>query len=54
MNYISPKKITVVDITEPEIFVAGLLGSMTVFVFSAWAIAAVGSAAMVKKIFFYK
>lgn len=29
----------------PEIFIGGLLGSMTVFVFSAWAIAAVGVAA---------
>ena len=29
----------------PEIFIGGLLGSMTVFVFSAWAIIAVGIAA---------
>jgi len=29
----------------PEIFVGGLIGSMTVFVFSGWAIAAVGTAA---------
>jgi H(+)-translocating pyrophosphatase len=34
-----------VDIAVPEIFVGGLLGSMTVFVFSSWAIAAVGAAA---------
>lgn len=34
-----------IDIAVPEIFVGGLLGSMTVFVFSAWAIAAVGTAA---------
>lgn len=34
-----------IDIAVPEIFVGGLLGSMTVFVFSAWAIAAVGAAA---------
>ena len=34
-----------IDIAVPEIFVGGLLGSMTVFVFSAWAIAAVGIAA---------
>lgn len=35
----------VIDIAVPEIFVGGLLGSMTVFVFSAWAIRAVGVAA---------
>jgi Na+/H+-translocating membrane pyrophosphatase len=35
----------VIDIAVPEVFVGGLIGSMTVFVFSAWAIAAVGSAA---------
>ena len=34
-----------IDIAVPEIFVGGLIGSMTVFVFSAWAIAAVGNAA---------
>jgi len=34
-----------IDIAVPEIYVGGLLGSMTVFVFSAWSIAAVGSAA---------
>jgi len=34
-----------IDIAVPEIFIGGLLGSMTVFVFSAWAIAAVGEAA---------
>ena len=34
-----------IDIAVPEIFIGGLLGSMTVFVFSAWAIAAVGFAA---------
>ena len=34
-----------IDIAVPEIFIGGLLGSMTVFVFSAWAIAAVGAAA---------
>jgi len=35
----------VIDIAVPEVYVGGLLGSMTVFVFSAWAIAAVGVAA---------
>jgi len=34
-----------IDIAVPEIFVGGLLGSMTVFIFSAWSIAAVGVAA---------
>lgn len=34
-----------IDIAVPEIYIGGLLGSMTVFVFSAWAIAAVGIAA---------
>jgi len=39
------QKFDVIDITVPEIFIGGLLGSMTVFVFSAWAIRAVGNAA---------
>ena len=39
------KEFKVIDIAVPEIFIGGLLGSMTVFVFSAWAIAAVGTAA---------
>lgn len=34
-----------IDIAVPEVFVGGLLGSMTVFVFSSWSIAAVGAAA---------
>jgi len=34
-----------IDIAVPEIYVGGLLGSMTVFVFSSWAISAVGVAA---------
>lgn len=34
-----------IDIAVPEIYVGGLLGSMTVFVFSAWSIKAVGVAA---------
>jgi len=38
-------KFDVIDITVPEIFVGGLLGSMTVFVFAAWSIRAVGNAA---------
>lgn len=39
------REFKVIDIAVPEIFVGGLLGSMTVFVFSAWAINAVGIAA---------
>jgi Na+/H+-translocating membrane pyrophosphatase len=34
-----------IDIAIPEIFVGGLLGSMTVFVFTSWSIRAVGNAA---------
>jgi Na+/H+-translocating membrane pyrophosphatase len=34
-----------IDIAVPEIFVGGLLGSMTVFVFTSWSIRAVGNAA---------
>jgi len=34
-----------VDIAVPEVFVGGLLGSMLIFLFSAWAIAAVGRTA---------
>jgi len=45
VNFISPIKLTSIDITMPEVFVGGLLGSMTVFVFSSWAIWAVGTAA---------
>lgn len=39
------KEFKVIDIAIPEIYIGGLLGSMTVFVFSAWAISAVGVAA---------
>jgi len=45
VNFISPVKLKVVDITVPEVFVGGMLGSMCVFIFSSWAIAAVGNAA---------
>lgn len=34
-----------VDIAVPEIFIGGLLGSMLIFLFSAWACAAVGRTA---------
>ena len=45
VNFISPTKFTTVDITVPEVFLSGLLGSMVVFLFSAWSIRAVGNAA---------
>ena len=45
VEMLTGNKFKVIDIAVPEIFVGGLLGSMTVFVFSAWAIAAVGEAA---------
>ena len=45
VNMISPVKLHHVDITTPEVFIGGLLGAMTVFIFAAWAIEAVGNAA---------
>ena len=33
------------DITVPEVFIGGLLGSACVFVFTAWAMESVGNAA---------
>ncbi|KAL4469330.1 hypothetical protein ABPG72_005966 [Tetrahymena utriculariae] len=45
VNFISPKKIDQVDITNPPIFLGGMLGAMCVFVFTSWSIAAVGNAA---------
>lgn len=35
----------VIDIAQPPVFIGGLLGSMVVFLFSSWAILAVGNAA---------
>ena len=34
-----------VDVAVPEVFIGGLLGAMLVFLFSAWACAAVGRSA---------
>jgi len=45
VNFVSIKKFHVVDLTDPDVFLGGLLGSMTVFLFSAWAIKAVGNTA---------
>lgn len=39
------EKFDVVDIAIPEVWIGGLLGSMLVFLFSAWACAAVGNSA---------
>jgi Na+/H+-translocating membrane pyrophosphatase len=41
----SGKEFKVVDITAPEVFVAGLAGGALVFVFSGYAVSAVGQAA---------
>jgi len=45
VEMLTGQRFRTIDIAVPEIFIGGLLGSMTVFVFSAWAIAAVGIAA---------
>lgn len=44
VNIISPIKLRSVDITIPEVFIGGLLGATTVFIFAAWATAAIGNA----------
>ncbi|CAI0442083.1 unnamed protein product [Linum tenue] len=41
----SQEALTQVDIAIPEVFVGGLLGSMLIFLFSAWACSAVGRTA---------
>merc|ERR1719223_1504751 len=45
VEMLTGQKFAVIDIAVPEIYIGGLLGSMTVFVFSAWSIKAVGVAA---------
>lgn len=35
----------IIDISQPPVFIGGILGSMVVFLFSSWAILAVGNAA---------
>jgi len=47
VSQFSGKTFDVVDITIPEVFVAGLLGAMLVYLFSAFAIIAVGETAEV-------
>lgn len=43
--YVSKLAVLQVDIAIPEVFIGGLLGSMLIFLFSAWACAAVGKTA---------
>lgn len=45
VNFLSPNKLKIVDITTPEVFISGLLGAMTVFIFTSWAIESVGNTA---------
>jgi Na+/H+-translocating membrane pyrophosphatase len=45
VNFISAVKLEHINIMIPEIFLAGLLGTTTVFLFTSWAIWAVGNAA---------
>ena len=45
INFISEVKLETINIVIPEIFLAGLLGSTTVFLFTSWSIWAVGNAA---------
>merc|ERR1712178_249675 len=45
VSAISGSKFTTVDISQPEILVAGMLGAMMTFVFSSWTILAVGDVA---------
>ena len=54
VNMISDVKLRSVDITIPEVFIGGLIGSMTVFIFAAWAIESVGNAAqdVIKEVMF--
>lgn len=45
INFISEVKLHHINIMIPEVFLSGLLGSTTVFIFASWAINAVGNAA---------
>lgn len=45
VSMMTGEKFETIDIAVPEVFIGGLLGSMTVFVFTSWAIRAVGNAA---------
>ena len=45
VNFVSPVKLHTVDIMQIEVFLSGMLGTMTVFLFTSWAISAVGNAA---------
>ena len=45
VNFVSPLKLSSVDLMHTEVFLSGLLGTGTVFLFTAWSICAVGNAA---------
>jgi len=45
VNDFATTPLTTIDISVPEVFVGGLLGSMLVFLFSSWSIAAVAKTA---------
>jgi len=45
VNFVSPIKLVTVDLMQTEVFLSGLLGTGTVFLFTGWAISAVGNAA---------
>ena len=45
VEMLTGRSFKVIDIAVPEVYIGGLIGSMCVFVFSAWAIEAVGKAA---------
>lgn len=45
VNFVSSVKLVEIDIMRVEVFLSGLLGTMVVFLFTSWAIHAVGNAA---------
>lgn len=45
INFLSKVPMNSVDLMIPEVFIAGMLGSATVFVFAGWSIEAVSKAA---------
>jgi len=45
VTLITGKEFKVIDIATPEVFIGGLLGAAVVFLFSSWALSAVGNAA---------
>eukprot|EP01022_Parablepharisma_sp_SALTPOND_P015325 TRINITY_DN2154_c0_g1_i2.p1 TRINITY_DN2154_c0_g1~~TRINITY_DN2154_c0_g1_i2.p1 ORF type:complete len:846 (+),score=39.47 TRINITY_DN2154_c0_g1_i2:128-2539(+) len=45
VSILAKQPFAVIDIATPEVYIGGLLGSVTVFLFTSWAISAVGVAA---------